>query len=124
MRLSISDVFYALLRFRERTAEGLGIRRTMMDFLIDVLWRTLAGGLMYWISGKCRGRNAKNAFKYAAWGFWLLLLLLLPGPFAFPLSVFNLFIKLAPSVIAFLLAATSIIKEMRAQQQGEYTDAA
>jgi hypothetical protein len=42
----------------------------------------------------------------------------------FPFSVLNFFIKLAPSVICFFLAVNSIIKEMRAQSQGQYTDAA
>lgn len=89
----------------------------------SVTWPLLIGGGMYAISGKCRGKNAKNFFRLSAWGFWLLYLTLIPGPFLL-LGPLNIIIKLAPSVICFFLAVSSIIKEMRAQQQGEYTDVA
>jgi hypothetical protein len=84
----------------------------------------VVGALSYWFSNRCRGKNAKYFFRYAAWGMWLLYLLAIPGPFTFPLAILNPIIKIAPSVVMFLLAVNSIIREMRSQQQGEYTDAA
>ncbi len=95
-----------------------------MAFLIGLLWPLLAGGLMYILSNHSKGKNAKLFFRYGAWGFWLIYLLWIPGPLVFPFTFLNYFIKLAPSVVCFLLAANSIIKEMRAQAQGQYTDAA
>lgn len=95
-----------------------------LTWLLMVFGPALAGSGMYFMSNKSRGKNAKMFFRYAAWGFWLLYLWVIPGPFMFPLSVLNWIIKLAPSVICFFLAANSIIKEMRAQAQGQYTDAA
>ncbi|MCS6774914.1 MAG: hypothetical protein RMJ43_16475 [Chloroherpetonaceae bacterium] len=97
----------------------------MFDGFFAYLGPILAGWGLHWFSGKCRGRNARNAFRYAAWGAWLLLLIHLPiGIFPFPLGFLNLIVKLAPSVICFWLAASSILKEMRAQKEGEFTDAA
>ena len=85
------------------------------------------GALSLWFSGKCRGRNARKFFQYSAWGFWLLYLVVLPidiipgGIITLPI---NLILKLLPSAVMFLMAASSILKEMRAQRVGEYTDAA
>lgn len=92
-----------------------------MDWLIAHLWPLAAGFGCQWFAGRCRGRNARNAFTLAAWGFWLLLLGHLSGFIIWPLNWILLY---APSVLCFLLAANSILKEMRAQQQGEFTDAA
>lgn len=91
-----------------------------MEFLIGLLWPVGAGAAAWWFSGKCRGRNARTAFRFLAWGFWLLLFPLIPLPFPFNFWI----IKMIPSAVSFLLAGNSILKEMRAQQRGEYTDAA
>lgn len=96
----------------------------MMLTLLTIFGPALAGGGMYFMSNRCRGKNAKMFFRYAAWGLWLLYLWAIPGPFAFPFFFLNPIVKLAPSVLCFFLAANSIIKEMRAQAQGQYTDAA
>ncbi|HZO90127.1 MAG TPA: hypothetical protein VFB38_17495 [Chthonomonadaceae bacterium] len=87
--------------------------------IMGVVWPILAGWGFWWFSGKCRGRNARNAFRYLAWGAWLWLLVFIwmPIPFYFIL-------KFVPSLVCVWLAALSMLKEMRAQQKGEYTDAA
>ena len=96
-----------------------------MGFLIGLLWPFLAGGGMYLMSNQCKGKNAKLFFRYGAWGFWLLYMWFIPGILFLPFGpVLAFIIKLAPSVICFYLAANAIIKEMRAQAQGQYTDAA
>ncbi len=94
-----------------------------MTWLLGLLWPLLAGGGMYFMSNRCKGKNAKLFFRYGAWGFWLLYLFVIPGPFMFPFSLLNYVVKLAPSVVCFWMAVNSIIKEMRAQAQGQYTDA-
>lgn len=97
----------------------------MFEFILPFLAPLLAGFGFNWMAGKTRGRNAKNAFRFAAWGSWLILLIHLPfGFFPWPLAFLNIIIKLAPSVICFFLAANSMLKEMRAQKAGEFTDAA
>lgn len=95
-----------------------------MTWLLGLLWPLLAGGGMYLMSNRSKGKNAKLFFRYGAWGFWLLYLLAIPGPFLINFLFLNTAIKLAPSVICFYLAVNSIIKEMRSQAQGQYTDAA
>ncbi|HLI48839.1 MAG TPA: hypothetical protein VKV18_09145 [Chthonomonas sp.] len=101
----------------------------MLSFFLLWVLPILLGIGAQWVSGKCRGRNAQKAFRYLGWGFWLLLLWALPLgrliPF-FPgfLEPLLLPIKLIPSAILFILAGNSILKEMRAQQRGEYTDPA
>lgn len=99
-----------------------------MDILLFWIAPIVAGFGFNWVAGKSRGRNAKNAFRSAAWGSWLLLLGHLAGFGPLPIPVvgplLNLIIWLAPSVICFLLAASSMLKEMRAQKEGEFTDAA
>jgi hypothetical protein len=96
----------------------------LMNILIFWLGPIAAGFGFNWIANKSRGRNARSAFKCAAWGSWLLLL----GHFCFwPLPFFwviNLLIWLTPSAICYLLAANHMLKEMRAQKEGEFTDAA
>ena len=85
----------------------------------------LAGFGLFWAAGKCRGRNMKKAFNFAGWGSWLLLLWFVPlAIFPFPLGFLNYILAAAPSAICFLLAASSALKEMRAQKVGDYTDAA
>lgn len=98
-----------------------------MLLLASIFGPILAGSVCYWISGKCRGRNARNAFRYAAWGAWLLLLFFIPIGIFPPLpilDILNIIIRLTPAAICFLLAANSMLKEIRAQKVGEYTDAA
>ena len=100
-----------------------------MGFLITLMYYlapALAGFGLFWAAGKCRGRNARRAFNFAAWGSWLLMLTWLAwlGPFPPILYFLNLILSLTPSAICFLLAASSMLKEMRAQKVGDYTDAA
>ena len=55
---------------------------------------------------------------------WLLLLFFVPIS---PVPIFefiNILLRLTPSAICFVLAVNSMMKEVRAQQSGEYTDAA
>ncbi len=87
----------------------------------------LAGVAAQWVSGKCSGRNAQKAFRFAGWGFWLLLLYFVPIAIVPPLPVLNLInilLRLTPAAIAFILAGNAMLKEMRAQQRGEYTEKA
>ena len=88
----------------------------------------LMGLGMNWMAGKSRGRNARNAFRSAAWGCWLLLLghLAFLGPIPIPVigPMLNLVLWLTPAAISFLVAASSMVKEMRAQKEGDFTDAA
>lgn len=79
-----------------------------------------------WVAGKCRGRNAQKAFRFAAWGFWLLLLAFVPlGFLGLPFFLLNFtLVKLIPSILLFIAAGNSLLKEMRAQKEGEFTDAA
>ncbi len=98
-----------------------------MDALLNFAWPILAGGASWWFASKCRGRNAQKAFRYAAWGFWMLLLihvpLLLVGLPFLDLPLLCL-IKFVPAVLLFLAAGNSMLKEMRAQQRGDYTEKA
>ncbi len=100
-----------------------------MEIVLFWIAPLVAGFGMNWLAGKSRGRNARSAFKSSAWGFWLLLLAQLArfGPIPpFPVigPLLNLIILLTPSAICFLLAAASMVKEMRAQKAGDFTDAA
>jgi len=81
-----------------------------------------AGAGCWYAAGKCRGRNARHAFRFFSWGFFLLLLRYLSGEILF--FPVGLLLSLLPSAICFWLGANSILKEMRAQQKGEYTDVA
>ncbi len=78
------------------------------------------------VSKKSRGKNARSAFRYAAWGFWLAPLVylsfLLPLPLSLP--IISTIIMLTPSAICFWMAAVSMLKEMRAQKVGAYTERA
>ena len=96
-----------------------------MSVLLALMWYVGPGALgaaMLWFSNKCRGKNAKAFFSYGAWGFFLTYLQYLA--FLIPIPIINLMLMLVPSAICFLLAANSILKEMRAQKDGEYTEAA
>ncbi len=95
-----------------------------MAWLLSFIWPLLAGGGMYFMANRCKGKNAKMFFRYGAWGFWLIYLMYLPGPFIGLFFFLNFIVKVLPSVVCFWLAVSSIIKEMRAQSQGQYTDAA
>lgn len=90
----------------------------MPEFL-SFLWPILIGAGFWWFAGKCRGRNARNAFRFLAWGAWLWLLVFI----SLPIPLYFL-LKFAPSVLCFWMAAQSMLKEMRAQQRSDYTDAA
>jgi hypothetical protein len=88
-----------------------------------ILLLILGGMGLNWVANKCRGKNARMAFRYASWGTWLILLKFLSPivPLIWPLSTIVL---LVPSVICFYLAAMSMLKEMRAQKVGAYTERA
>ncbi|HEV2474704.1 MAG TPA: hypothetical protein VGS41_18655 [Chthonomonadales bacterium] len=101
----------------EAQARGAG---NTMEALMMWVWPILIGAGFFWVSSRCRGRNAKAAFNFAAWGMWLFLLTKLGLHWIFPLSL----LLYVPTILCFWLAATSILKEMRAQQRGEFTDAA
>lgn len=87
----------------------------------------VGGGLFFsWAASKCKGKNARNAMNHLSTGCWLFLLLLVPFNWFGPIGwILNLFlIKLIPSIIFFLMAGNSFLKEIRAQQRGDYTDRA
>ncbi len=83
-----------------------------------------AGAALYWASGRCRGRNARKAFRFAAAGSWLLLLPHFQGLISLFIPIISLIVVWAPAIVCFCLAANCMLKEVRAQQRGEYTDAA
>lgn len=92
----------------------------MWETLAPVLNYTLPFGLsggLYWFSNKCRGRNARIACRLSALGALLWVLTWLPL-FPFPLS----WLTYLPTLLCFWLAAGYVLKEMRAQQRGEYTE--
>lgn len=96
----------------------------MTWWIIWVFAPIFFGWLFARISQKCSGRNARAAFSAASWGFYLLLLMHLPFSII-PFSAFlSLLVYLAPSALCFLIAANSMLKEMKSQRVGEYTDAA
>jgi hypothetical protein len=83
----------------------------------------LLGALMLWFANKCKGKNAKDFFRLSGWGFLLLYL----GWFSWLIPIglgINFILAMAPSAICFFLAVSSIIREMRAQKNGEFTEAA
>ncbi len=93
--------------------------------LLEFFAPILAGFGLFWAAGKARGKNARRALNFAAWGSWLLMLWFVPiALFPFPLGFLNLILALTPAAVCFLLAANSLLKEMRAQRVGDYTDAA
>jgi hypothetical protein len=88
-----------------------------MLWILGFVGPIAAGAVCWLIAGRCRGRNARSAFRCFSWGFWLLLLrYLTPVTWLFwPLSI-------ALAVVSFWLGANNLLKEMRAQQRGEFTD--
>lgn len=101
----------------------------MVPILLFWVAPILAGFVFNFIGKKARGRNARSAFRFAGWGSWLILLMNLawlgPIPIGIPIiSLLNIVIWLIPSGICFLMAANSMLKEMRAQREGEFTEAA
>ena len=98
-----------------------------MDALINWAWPLLAGGASWWFASKCRGRNAQKAFRYAAFGFWMILLIHFPLTFVglpfLDLPILSL-IKIVPAILLFLAAGNCMLKEMRSQQRGDYTEKA
>ena len=97
----------------------------LLSPIILGLLATTAGFGMNFLAGKSRGKNARNACKAAAWGFWLLLLgfFCVVGPIP-GFWFINIFIWMIPAAIAFIVAANSMLKEMRAQREGEFTERA
>ena len=107
-----------------RFSEGWRLMGLGILFLI---WAgpVIAGFALNALASKCKGKNGRNACKAAAWGCWLLMLGHLCGFGPLPLIWFiNLFVWLIPSAIAFIVATNSLLKEMRAQRDGEFTEAA
>ena len=97
-----------------------------ISFWLFVVLPIVGGWSCSRIAQKCRGKNARNAFQSASWGFWLLLLWNMPSLIPIPIlgpALSGLF-YLIPSALCFTAAANSMLKEMKAQRVGEYTDAA
>ncbi len=95
-----------------------------MWWLSMVLSPILLGWIFARIAQKCTGKNARNACNAASWGFYLLLLFHIPFDLIPLLFALNKVIYLMPAAICFLMAANSMLKEMKAQRVGEFTDAA
>jgi hypothetical protein len=79
------------------------------------------------IAKSSKGKNGRAAFTSASWGFWLLLLMHLPFsiiPVPVIGGLLSWVLYLIPSAICFLVAVNYMLKEMKAQRVGEYTDAA
>lgn len=97
----------------------------MSAILAGWLVPILLGFGAHFASKRCKGRNAQKAFRFSAWGFWLLMLIHITFPLPFYLFFLNwMIIKIIPSVLLFMAAGRSVVKEMRAQQKGEFTDPA
>jgi hypothetical protein len=78
---------------------------------------------MLWGAAKCKGKNARDFFRLGGWGFLLIYLYWFSGLIPIGLGL-NVLLAMTPSAICFLLAVNSIIREMRAQKNGEFTEAA
>ena len=91
-----------------------------------LLFSVLGGFGCNMIAKKSRGKNGRNALRYAAWGFWLAPLTFLSFLLPFPLSlpILSTILMLTPAAICFWMAAASMLKEMRAQKVGAYTERA
>lgn len=94
-----------------------------MFTIFTIVGPGLLGALMLWFANKCKGKNARDFFRLSGWGFLLLYLWWVAFLIPIPLGL-NVIVALAPSAICFLLAVNSIIREMRAQKNGEFTEAA
>ncbi len=86
----------------------------------------VGGGLFFrWIGRKCKGRNAQKAANYMSAACWFLLLQFVPiHLFGFGFLLNNFIVKLVPTVLCALAAASNLQREIRAQQRGDYTDPA
>lgn len=94
--------------------------------LLSWVMPILLGGGSWWLSNKVKGRNGQKALRLASMGFYSLLLpqiIWLLGwliPFGLIFYILSWFIP----VIFFLAAGNSLLREVRAQQRGEYTEKA
>lgn len=97
-----------------------------MEIVLFWIAPIVAGLGFRFLSKKSRGKNAKNCFKMLSLGMFLLLLghLAAIGPLPGLFLIINLLIWMIPSAICFTVGASHMIKEMRAQRKGEYTDIA
>ncbi len=93
----------------------------LLTFLVAV-----GGGLFFrWVASKCKGRNAQKASNYMSAACWLLLLQFLPVPvLGLGWLLNNFIVKLIPSALCAVAAASNLQREIRAQQRGDYTDPA
>ncbi len=98
----------------------------MLWFLTWVGIPIVGGWICSRIAKTSKGKNGKAAFTSASWGFWLLLLGNLPGFIPVPVvgGILSWIFYLIPSAICFLVAVNYMLKEMKAQRVGEYTDPA
>jgi hypothetical protein len=97
-----------------------------MDLLIAWLVPILLGAGAWMLSNKVRGRNGQKALRYAALGLWVPLGVRLALSLLFPFWLTWLIglISIGVGVGFFLAAGNSLIKEMRSQQRGDYTERA
>ncbi len=97
-----------------------------MSLTLVTLVAAVGGGLFFrWVATKCKGRNAQKASNYMSAACWLLLLPFIPIPvFGLGWLLNNIVVKLIPSVLCGLAAASNLQREIRAQQRGDYTDPA
>ena len=97
-----------------------------MELLLAWLMPILLGAGAWLLSNKVRGRNGQKALRYAALGFWVPLVVRLLLPLVFPIWLSGLIglISIGVGVGFFLAAGNSLIKEMRSQQRGDYTERA
>ncbi len=93
-----------------------------MFTLLSMFAPGIIGSSMLWYSGRCKGKNGRAFVRYAGWGFLLLYVRLFYFLIPLPLGL-NYLAALAPSAICFVLAANALIREMRAQKNGEFTEA-
>ena len=91
--------------------------------MLLILMSVAAGFVCQFVAGRCRGRNAKSAFTNWSWAFWLTNLRFCSMLFAPLIGPLMALVLLIPSVMMFLVGANNVVKEMRSQQVGEYTDA-
>lgn len=97
----------------------------LLAWLLAWIGPALLGTGAWWLSSKVKGRNGQKALRYAAFGLWSLpLRLILPLLFPFMLGGLGWILGVVISVGFFAAAGNSLLKEMRAQQRGEYTERA
>ncbi len=101
----------------------------LLLWLLAWIGPALLGTGAWWLSNKVKGRNGQKALRYAAFGLWTLpLRLILPLLLSFVLGGIlgglGWVLGVVISVGFFAAAGNSLLKEMRAQQRGEYTERA